>query len=119
MFHESFRNDHSFDKRVKELNKILTKYPDRIPVILSTKNTSIELKKHKYLVPKDITFSQFAQIIRTNLNAHLNKSEALFYFIGDNSVIPNSSQLMAQLYTKYKSDDFYLVILVDKEATFG
>jgi len=112
MFHEIFRKEHSFEKRSDECNKILTKYPDRIPIIVSP-NKDIEIDRHKYLVPGDISFQQFSHIIRKRIN--LKSTEALFYYIGEEKVMPRFTDTMNQLYSKYKSKDGYLVLVICKE----
>ena len=47
----SFKNKFSFDKRVLEAQRILSRYPDRIPVICEkSKNQNLPpLNKVKYL----------------------------------------------------------------------
>ena len=61
-----FQEDHSFEHRVSESQKIRSRYPDRIPVIVErAENSNIEnIDKRKYLVPNDITVAQFMWIIR-------------------------------------------------------
>ncbi len=116
MFHETFRKEHPFEKRWNECNKILNKYPDRIPLLVST-NIDIEIDRHKYLVPGDISLQQFSHIVRKRIN--LNSTEALFYYIGDEKVMPRFTDTMKELYNKYKSKDGYLVLVIYKENTYG
>ena len=61
-----FQEDHTFEHRVSESQKIRSRYPDRIPVIVErAENSNIEnIDKRKYLVPNDITVAQFMWIIR-------------------------------------------------------
>jgi GABA(A) receptor-associated protein len=49
------KHDAEFDKRCTESRRILSKYPDRVPVIVDrnprAKNTLPEIEKKKFLVP--------------------------------------------------------------------
>ena len=49
------RHDADFEKRCVESRRILSKYPDRVPVIvernLRAKNSLPEIEKKKFLVP--------------------------------------------------------------------
>ena len=69
------------DKRKQESQKIREKYPDRVPVICEKdpKSKMKSIDKTKYLVPNDLTVSQFSYIIRKRLE--LDKSSALFLLV--------------------------------------
>jgi GABA(A) receptor-associated protein len=56
----AFKQDHSMEYRTAEANKIKSKYPDRVPVIVEKVNGSLvdDIDKRKYLVPNDITVAQ-------------------------------------------------------------
>ena len=53
----SFKSNHRFEYRQEQANKVLEKYPERIPVICeklpSCKNVP-DVDRYKYLVPGDI-----------------------------------------------------------------
>jgi hypothetical protein len=55
-----FQEEHPFEKRRSEGEKIRRKYPDRVPVIVEkSPNARIgDLDKKKYLVPSDLTVGQ-------------------------------------------------------------
>ena len=116
MFHETFRNDFSFEKRWNECNKILSKYPDRVPILVSP-NIDIKIDRHKYLVPGDISLQQFSHILRKRID--LQSTEAIFYYMGEEKVMPRFTDSMKELYNKYKGADGYLILLIYKENTFG
>jgi len=117
LFHEMYRKEHSLEKRLNEVNNILKKYPYRIPVLISTNSKDINLERHKYLVPRDITLSQFGHILRNNIKC--SKEETLFYLVGDKGVIPKMTSIMSDLYKYNKSEDNYLLLIVQKENAFG
>ncbi|XP_015677216.1 gamma-aminobutyric acid receptor-associated protein-like 1 [Protobothrops mucrosquamatus] len=52
-----YKEDHPFEYRKKEGEKIRKKYPDRVPVIVekAPKARVSDLDKRKYLVPSDLT----------------------------------------------------------------
>ena len=81
-----FKKEFSEERRIQESNKILSKYPSRIPIIVE-KSDNCELSdiSKKYLVPKDLKLQQFVYIIRKRI--HIDSSKALFVTI-DNSLSP-------------------------------
>ena len=97
-----------------ESRNIRSKYKDRVPVLLRSK--SIKMDRYKYLVPSDLTLSQFTYVLRRRTK--LNPKEAIFYLINDK--IPTSSWTMSQLYTENVDKDTELLIIdINKENTFG
>uniref|UniRef100_A0A493TKK7 GABA type A receptor associated protein like 1 n=1 Tax=Anas platyrhynchos platyrhynchos TaxID=8840 RepID=A0A493TKK7_ANAPP len=81
-----YKEDHPFEYRKKEGEKIRKKYPDRVPVIVekAPKARVPDLDKRKYLVPSDLTVGQFYFLIRKRI--HLRPEDALFFFV--NNTIP-------------------------------
>ena len=59
--------------------KLRQKYPDRIPVVISNVDNRVTLKKHKFLVPLDLTVGQLVYIIRRHAEK-IQQSDALFIF---------------------------------------
>merc|ERR1712166_1181371 len=59
-----------FDRRVEEANRILAKYPDRIPVICEKASHSNlpEIEKKKFLVPTTMLCGEFKYIIHKHIN---------------------------------------------------
>ncbi|EDM01734.1 rCG29981, isoform CRA_e [Rattus norvegicus] len=84
-----YKEDHPFEYRKKEGEKIRKKYPDRVPVIVekAPKARVPDLDKRKYLVPSDLTVGQFYFLIRKRI--HLRPEDALFFFV--NNTIPPTS----------------------------
>ena len=104
-------------KNKKESERILNKYHDRVPIIVNKEKISSlpNLKKNKYLVPRDMVISQFIFIIRKNLT--LSSSEALFITI--NNKLCQSNKKIIDLYEEEKDDDGFLYIIYSSENTFG
>lgn len=110
----------SLEERKELSKKMLSKYPDKIPVILQKgidkNNKNINLDKTKYLVPHDLTVTQFIYTIRKRIN--LKQDQAIFMFFNNNLV--NSSMLMSEVYKIYKNkEDNFLYGTISTESTFG
>jgi GABA(A) receptor-associated protein len=111
-----FDREHTEEQRKIEADRILQKYPDRIPVIVEpTAGCKLTIDKYKYLVPADLTIGQFIFVIRKRLKMQAEK--ALFLFVGGS--IPASSASMATAYDAYKSKDGFLKIRFAEENVFG
>lgn len=118
MGNELFKNKYSFEDRKKEFDKIKEKYPDRIPVIVEkSKNckTLPDIDKKKYLVPKDLSFSQFMYVVRKRIK--LDSDQALYIFINDTLISGNKS--MAEIYHEFAEPCGFLFAKYTAEATFG
>lgn len=105
------------DKRQAEAQRIRTKYPERIPVIVekAEKSDIPDLDKKKYLVPADLTVGQFVYVIRKRIK--LSPEKAIFVFV--NNVLPPTAALMSSIYDEHKDDDGFLYITYSGESTFG
>ena len=113
-----FQKDHTFEVRSQESAKILGKYPDRIPLIVEkVPNNSIlpQISKTKFLVPDDITITQFMFIVRKYLK--LDPSVSIYLFC--DGVIPNASETISTTYINHKDADGFLYIFYAGENTFG
>jgi GABA(A) receptor-associated protein len=118
MIYNDFRQTYSFYERKKESDRILSKYPDRIPIICEKnkycKNID-HLDRKKYLVQPNLTIGQFIFVIRKRLR--LNAYNALFLTI--NGIIPKTSEYVSTLYQKYKENDDFIYLVYSSENTFG
>lgn len=127
-----FKQQFTFDTRLAEADRIISKYPDRIPIICELnennvikdfikstiqvqKKSPFELDKKKYLVPSDFTIGQFMYVIRKRLKMPAEK--AIFLFIRNS--IPSSMTTLTSLYNSYKDKDNFLYLNYGFENTFG
>jgi GABA(A) receptor-associated protein len=112
-----FKKNHKFEDRQKEAERILKKYPDRVPIIVekAAKSSVPNIDKHKYLVPNDITVGQFCYIIRKRIK--LGSEQGLFLFI--NNTLPATSALMSQIYKEHKESCGFVYCLYSGESCFG
>ncbi|CAK9297922.1 unnamed protein product [Gordionus sp. m RMFG-2023] len=117
MINWKYKEENAFSKRKSESEKILQKYPDRIPIIIEKIPYSDvpEIDRHKYLVPQDISVAQLIWIIRKRLNISSDKSMNIFA----NKTIPNSTVLLNELYYQHKDEDGFLYISYTAENAFG
>ncbi|CAI4219690.1 unnamed protein product [Parascedosporium putredinis] len=95
-----FKDEHPFEKRKAEAERIRQKYADRIPVICEKveKSDIATIDKKKYLVPADLTVGQFVYVIRKRIK--LSPEKAIFIFVDED-------------------EDGFLYITYSGENTFG
>ena len=127
-----FKDEHPFEKRKAEAERIRQKYADRIPVSLSSSTASphpyrkrqnltsppqvicekveksdiATIDKKKYLVPADLTVGQFVYVIRKRIK--LSPEKAIFIFVDE--VLPPTAALMSSIYEEHKDEDGFLYI---------
>ena len=89
----NFKKKSTLENRINESNKILKKYPDRVPVIVEKHHDSDinDIDKSKYLVPKDMTMGQFLFVVRKRIK--LGPEQALFITV--NSTLVSSVKTIA------------------------
>ncbi|RMZ77552.1 hypothetical protein DV737_g4348, partial [Chaetothyriales sp. CBS 132003] len=112
-----FKDEHPFEKRKAEAERIRQKYADRIPVICEKveKSDIATIDKKKYLVPADLTVGQFVYVIRKRIK--LSPEKAIFIFVDE--VLPPTAALMSSIYDEHKDEDGFLYITYSGENTFG
>ena len=106
------------EKRKQEVEIIMSKHPNKIPIIIQKVETSklTPPDKFKYLAPPEQSVGQFLYEIRKRLN--LTPEQALFIFVGKN-VAPTLSASLGEIHGKYKDEDGFLKISFCEENTFG
>lgn len=122
-----FKDEHTFEKRKAEAERIRQKYADRIPVSFPLyaapvkhaanrvfqvicekveKSDIATIDKKKYLVPADLTVGQFVYVIRKRIK--LSPEKAIFIFVDE--VLPPTAALMSSIYEEHKDEDGFLYI---------
>ena len=107
-----------FDRRRAESLNIMTKYPDKIPIIVQVGRGAKDvplLDKNKFLAPKNMTMAQFLYTVRRRIN--LPAEKALFIFCGD--ALPTTATQIMDLYHNYADPDGFLYMTYTSESTFG
>jgi len=113
-----FKSKFSFDSRCSESKRILSKYENRIPIIVtkSKKSDIQKIDKNKFLVPEELTVGQFLFIIRKRLK--IDSEMALFLLVND-LIVPPTSDTIVKIYNEHKDEDDFLYITYCGENTFG
>lgn len=114
-----FRERKSLTARIEEVQGIRSKFPNKVPVIVERfhKEKSLPLlDKTKFLVPQELTMSQFITIIRNRMSI---TSTQAFYLLIDDKGIANMSMTLAELYEKKKSNDGFLYMSYASQEMFG
>jgi len=114
-----YQKNTNFETRRAESSKVISKYPDKIPVIVermkNCENIS-KIDKNKFLVPSELTVGQFIFVIRKRIK--LTPEQGIFIFV-NGTTLPSTSSLMSNLYKEYKSDCGFLYVSYSGESTFG
>jgi len=115
----SFKYKYPLFKRRDESKRLLTKYPDRIPIIVEINFRCKEfndISHFKILIPNNFSVSHIIFHIRRKLQ--INPSESIYLFSEDNTMF-SPSITVQEAYTTYKNIDGLLYISVSKENVFG
>ncbi|WAR19993.1 MLP3C-like protein [Mya arenaria] len=116
---KSFKQRKSFATRKEEVAGIRAKFPTKVPVIVERyyKEQSLPiLDKTKFLVPQELTMSQFATIIRNRMSLNANQA---FYLIINNKSISSMSLTLAEVYRDDKDEDGFLYMTYASQEMFG
>lgn len=113
---QNFKKENSLEKRLRMKDGILDRYPDKIPLIVQSKD--VPLTKIKFLIDKNYSFSYLQLILKKFID--LKPEEAVFYFIGEKKdTIPKGNDLLSELYSRYHDEDGFLYLFLTKESVFG
>lgn len=110
----------SYEKRCEDSSRLCIKYPGYTPVIVNCFNPEIQIKKNKFLVPKEVSGTRLIVSIRSQLV--LNSNTAVFMFV--DNVLFEHSKTVGEIYEYYmcnKKDkkDKYMYVDITLENTFG
>ncbi|XP_063713459.1 microtubule-associated proteins 1A/1B light chain 3C-like [Symsagittifera roscoffensis] len=116
---KTFKERKTFAQRKEEASGIRAKFPQKVPVIVEKyhKEKSLPaLDKTKFLVPQEITMSQFVTIIRNRMS--LSSTQA-FYLIVNNKSIASMSTTLSELYRDERDADGFLYMTYASHEMFG
>lgn len=100
---------------LKFSNLLKAKYPNKIPIIIYSKE--IELRKKKYLIEAQHTLGQLMYNVRKQM-INVDENEALFLFTKNNKLLTLNSMICLIPLEEYDENGF-LVFTLTKENTFG
>ena len=107
------------EQRKRECDKIRNQFPDKIPIICEKdpKSNIRDIDKTKYLVPADLTVSNFNLMIRKRIEI---PQEAAFYLLANGKASITGDRLLSDVYDEYKDqEDGFLYIAYASELTWG
>lgn len=117
--------ERSFDQRRAISERIMSRYPDRIPAIVDRPPDSLltpygrrtipVIDKNKYLIPRDLTAGAFLREIRKHMI--IKPEQAIFLFVNE-TLLPNAER-MNSIYNRHRDPDGFLYITYATENTFG
>lgn len=111
-----YKKLHDLNTRINNSNRLLKKYPDRIPIICECGDKTLnDIGKGKFLVPKDLSVADMMYVIRKRIK--ITKEKSIYLFI-NNSLVPNS-KLISQVYSDHHDIDGFLYITYYAENAFG
>uniref|UniRef100_A0A3Q3FH56 Microtubule-associated protein 1 light chain 3 gamma n=1 Tax=Labrus bergylta TaxID=56723 RepID=A0A3Q3FH56_9LABR len=116
---KAFKQRKSFATRKQEVAGIRSKFPNKIPVIIERYDKEKylpPLDKTKFLVPHELTMTQFVTIIRNRMA--LLPTQA-FYLLINNSGLASMSLTMAQVYKDHQDEDGFLYMTYASQEVFG
>ena len=118
----NFKKNNPLEKRKDDADRVLTRYRDRVPVIVEYQNNYQSeklfkiLDRQKYLVPRELSVAQFMYVIRRRCK--VNETKAIFMFFNNTLELPGN--LMGPIYDKHHdTEDNFLYAIVGAESTFG
>ncbi|KAM5301665.1 microtubule-associated protein 1 light chain 3 gamma [Glossophaga mutica] len=114
-----FKQRKSLATRQEEVAGIRAKFPNKIPVVVerySKEKFLPLLDKTKFLVPQELTMTQFLSIIRSRMV--LGATEA-FYLLVNNKSAVSMSVTMAEIYRDYRDEDGFLYMTYTSQEMFG
>jgi len=114
-----FKMKKALPARLQETNNIKTRFPSKIPVVVERYKKEKELPildKTKFLVPEDISMSQFHSIIRNRMS--VKPSQAFFLMVNRKSLM-SLSMTMAEVYEQECEKDGFLYMIYCSQEGFG
>lgn len=112
-----YSDERTFEERQNEASRMLSKHPDRVPLIVERAPGSKlpQIDRRKWLVPRDMTMGQWMTVLRKRIS--ISSSEGLFVFV--NNVLPTTSATVGQIYDDHKEATGLLLMTYTKQSTFG
>ncbi|XP_063233784.1 microtubule-associated proteins 1A/1B light chain 3C-like [Bacillus rossius redtenbacheri] len=102
-----------------EVALIRAKFPNKVPVVVERFQKEMylpDLDKTKFLVPQEITMSQFLTIIRNRM--HIDSTQAVYMMVNNRSII-SLSRTLSEVYAEHRAEDGFLHVTYASQEVFG
>ncbi|XP_063851488.1 microtubule-associated proteins 1A/1B light chain 3C-like isoform X1 [Scylla paramamosain] len=116
---KTFKQTRNYASRQQEVANIRNKFPNKIPVVVEryAKETTLPvLDKTKFLVPQELTMSQFVTILRNRMQLQSTMS---FYLLVNNRSLVSLSRPLSEVYRECRDDDGFLYVTYASQEVFG
>ncbi|GBN63674.1 Microtubule-associated proteins 1A/1B light chain 3C [Araneus ventricosus] len=116
---KTFKERRSLEMRKMESFEVRSKFLKKVPVIVEKSDREKVLPyldRVKFLVPLDMTMSQFVGIVRTRLKL---KPTQTFYLMLNNRSVVTMSRYMGDIYDEYKDEDGFLYCTYAAQEMYG
>lgn len=116
--HRRFKERHSLPLRKQESTDIMQRFRSKLPVIVEKADGEKNLPyldRTKFIVPDDMSMTQFSAIVRTRLNL---KSSQAFYLMVRNRCL-TLTRTIADVYWEYKDLDGFLYMTYSAQEMYG
>ena len=114
------QNNRDVSQRRTQCEKIKQQFPDKIPIICEKApdcRTLKDIDKTKFLVPNELTVSQFNMMIRKRIE--IDQKEA-FYLLANGKYSLTGDTSLMDIYERYKDpEDGFLYIAYASQMTWG
>ncbi|KAL0489780.1 microtubule-associated protein 1 light chain [Acrasis kona] len=116
-----YKEQTSFSDRIQESNRIKSKHPGRVPVVVEryqgwSGEQLPELKRSKFIIKECFTMGHLMSMVREQME--LRSDQQMFLFCG-RSEIPPTAVPLSHIYSRYKDEDGFLYIQYAGESAFG
>ncbi|XP_075688421.1 microtubule-associated protein 1 light chain 3 gamma isoform X2 [Rhinoderma darwinii] len=114
-----FKQRKQLGKKMSEVIGIKAKFPTKIPVIVERYHKEKYLPlldKIKFLVPRDLSMSQFVNIIRNRMD--LSATQAFYILVNEKNLV-SMSFTMSELYRDQKDEDGFIYMTYASQEMFG
>ena len=118
-----FKQNTNLRDRIKNSSVVIDKYyPNKVPVVIQklARETYLpELKKHKFLIPGNMTYSSFLIYLRGILTKTVCPSTALFLTTEGGHMMCSNDQMLNVYQNHSDKQDNFLYLFYCSENTFG